>query len=152
MRLPTVCVLVATTRCHYWWSISAQVPCPGAGGVEEEGRYSGHMRTISPYPLWTNRHLWKHYLPTTSFAGGNNVRGVDVPGPMSRRMSCTRVLFGSYMSIGSSLIRVSVSASSAFFIVSPTFSGSPSENRIPLQRQHRQFNLLRESSTQSRTS
>ena len=22
--------------------------------------------------LWTDKHLWKHYLPTTSFADGNN--------------------------------------------------------------------------------
>ena len=53
---------------------------------------------------------------------------------MSSRMSLTRVLFGSYMSVGLSLIRVSVSARSAFFIVSPAFNGSPSENRIPLQQ------------------
>ena len=25
-----------------------------------------------PPHLWTNKHLWKHYLPATSFAGGKN--------------------------------------------------------------------------------
>ena len=30
----------------------------------------GHMGT--PSPLWTDRNLWKHYLPATSLAGGNN--------------------------------------------------------------------------------
>ena len=25
-----------------------------------------------PLPLWKDTHPWKHYLPTTSFAGGND--------------------------------------------------------------------------------
>ena len=24
-------------------------------------------------PLWTDKHLWKHYFPATSFVGGNNL-------------------------------------------------------------------------------
>ena len=27
--------------------------------------------TETETPLWTDKHLWKHYLPATSFAGGN---------------------------------------------------------------------------------
>ena len=31
----------------------------------------GGVSTYS-HPPWTDRHLWKHYLPETSFTGGNN--------------------------------------------------------------------------------
>ena len=49
---------------------------PGGGGWDT--LYSevqcimnnGHM---GPSPLWTYRRLWKHYLPATSFAGGNKI-------------------------------------------------------------------------------
>ena len=58
-----------------------QIWCPGRfptspfGGEEEEVGYP----TMWPYPmmhlmlslLWTDRCLWKHYLPTNLFAGGN---------------------------------------------------------------------------------
>ena len=42
------------------------------GGLYSEVQYimgNGHMET--PLLLWTDRRLWKHYLPATSFAGGN---------------------------------------------------------------------------------
>ena len=41
----------------YWWGGMWHIPwCMGC--------------TYTPI-LWTDRHLWKHYLPVTSFAGGN---------------------------------------------------------------------------------
>ena len=76
-RLPTIHVSVATTRCQYCWgkgdkSSSEQVwtslqwwqPVVSSGG----GGYHGHMET--PLNRMTDRHLWKHYLPATSFACG----------------------------------------------------------------------------------
>ena len=33
---------------------------------------NGHMGTPVPMDRMTDKHLLKHYLPATSFAGGNN--------------------------------------------------------------------------------
>ena len=39
----------------------------------EIGDQEGTWLQIYPIrPLWTDKHLWKHYLPTTSLAGGKN--------------------------------------------------------------------------------
>ena len=29
---------------------------------------------LRPAPLWTDKQMWKHYLPATSFAGGENYK------------------------------------------------------------------------------
>ena len=89
-------------RTTHLLTISHGVPCPmylgGGGWVPTPGHaHSGgmsthpwipgysqkgpgtrdarpHIRDMGPEipPLWTDRHLWKHYLPVTSFAGGND--------------------------------------------------------------------------------
>ena len=66
------------------YPVVSHVPCmggeypPGASvptwGVNTYPLYiptPGGANFHSQPPLWTYRHLWKHYLPATSFAGGN---------------------------------------------------------------------------------
>ena len=87
--------------CLQWWppevssrGVGTLVPCQGGvtqvSGREEKypGPMSGQGETggrvgavmsntswvmVTLEPPWTDRHLCKHYLPTTSFAGGNNL-------------------------------------------------------------------------------
>ena len=37
----------------------------------------GGVVRYSPHTPWTDTHLWKHYLPATSFAGGNYSKETD---------------------------------------------------------------------------
>ena len=41
------------------------------GGYGPEGYGPGGVVAL-PLPPWTDKYLWKHYLPATSFAGGKN--------------------------------------------------------------------------------
>ena len=64
----------------------SQVPCTEGRGYsrshvwEGRGLVSYHVTfprmhvMYLPHPLVTDEHLWKHYLPQTSFAGGNYIR------------------------------------------------------------------------------
>ena len=82
--LLTASVFVAVTRCQYCWGEISQAPCQ-VGIQWNLWTYSppGHshpllvtpdgLHWIHTHPLWTDRHLWKHYLPTTSFADGKNL-------------------------------------------------------------------------------
>ena len=74
-KTATVRVVVAATRCQYWWShvqggIYTPTPSPPSGHPQPLER-SWDQAYIPP-PLWTDRHLWKHYLPATTVAGGKN--------------------------------------------------------------------------------
>ena len=107
-RLPAIRVSVATTRCHYQlgrssservWTVSSddyQMSVAGGGG-----RCPGLMGGTPPcdlshdacdvptptptpiQPLWTewlvDGHLWKHYLPATSLAGGKKCAKYSLP-------------------------------------------------------------------------
>ena len=95
--LRIVCVVVATTRCHYWGGytyLTPAIPTPSAiapwhtcspqhthptpqKNLEPDiptypQKAPGTMHTL-PHPKQNDRHLWKHYLPTTSLAGGNYI-------------------------------------------------------------------------------
>ena len=69
---------VLVTRCHYHRAradggLYSEVPCLG-GGVHVQW---GPMPRGEELGLWgpcsmTDNHDWKHYLPATSLAGGNN--------------------------------------------------------------------------------
>ena len=106
--LPTILFLVATTRCQYWWgggvgpqmnkfeqvcSHDHQMSVVGVGPMSDvQGRgvvpYHVMFPTYSPPPMWTDTCLWKHYLPQTSFVGGNNAS----TRMHSSRMSTTRFI------------------------------------------------------------
>ena len=63
-RLPTVRVLVATTRCQYQWKGGYQPPPPV---TPTQPRYLTPRRTYTPQQ--NNRHRWKT-LPSCYFIGG----------------------------------------------------------------------------------
>ena len=105
--LPTILFLVATTRCQYWWggvgpqmnkfeqvcSHDHQMSVVGVGprsDVQAKGVVPYHVMfpTYPPPPMWTDTCLWKHYLPQTSFLGGNNAS----TRMHSSRMSTTRFI------------------------------------------------------------
>ena len=83
-RLPSVCVSVAATGCQYWWGGRVrpqvkkfeQVSCyvsSGGGYVPRSHIWRKipyhvtyqmmHVMLTTPN-LWTDRRIWKHYLPT----------------------------------------------------------------------------------------
>ena len=82
-----------------WWSPDVIGRGTGAGGESsrlmsgEGSRVRGRARGWAlysevqwiwvmviwhPLPTWTDRHIWKHYLPATLLAGGNNQEGKPV--------------------------------------------------------------------------
>ena len=86
--LPTVHVSVATTRCQYQWG-RGQVPrCDVQEGKGMWCR-SPDLIYLPLLPLATDRYLWKHYLPTTSFAGVILLSGTRLH---SSRMHTARLL------------------------------------------------------------
>ena len=48
--------------------------CGGGTGALPSDLFHDSCDVPTPSPLWTDRRLWKHYLPGTSFAGGSYSR------------------------------------------------------------------------------
>ena len=73
-----------------------EVPCLvcvcGEGGTHHTRSHptpkKGHATRVPTLPSWTDRHLWKHYLPATSLAGGNNSAFIRY----TRRFPCLVIL------------------------------------------------------------
>ena len=81
--IPVGCALPACRP----YPVVSQVPCPGGYPHQDiptpwtyllPRKGAGTRHTHPPertwdkrYPPWTDRRLWKHYLPATSFTGGN---------------------------------------------------------------------------------
>ena len=73
---------VATTRCQYrgWLpctyppsSHTHPTPTPKRPVTRHTNTQKGPGTSYTT-PLWSDTRLWKHYLPPTSLAGGNNTR------------------------------------------------------------------------------
>ena len=78
-------------RHNYLLTVSRSIPCiRGWVFTPRKGTHSQGVGTYPlslwtdthPYPLlpplWTEAHLWKQYLPATSFAGGKNKSGPSI--------------------------------------------------------------------------
>ena len=65
--------------------------CVWGGGTHHTRSHppkKGHGTRVPTLPSWTDRHLWKHYLPATSLAGGNNSAFIRY----TRRFPCLVIL------------------------------------------------------------
>ena len=60
-------------RSHMSPGLMPEVGGGGAGALLSD-LFHDSCDVPTPSPLWTDRRLWKHYLPGTSFAGGNYSR------------------------------------------------------------------------------
>ena len=76
----------------------------GSGGRETPGGMYSEDQCIMGNddigtPLWTGRHKWKHYLPATSIAGGNNIGGNEGSNASSwiNTTEGISILFGSHV-------------------------------------------------------
>ena len=74
-RLPIICVLVAATRCHYWWERGQGYLLPPGYLSSLKGPETRDTKpTPSPGERMTDRRLWKDYLPATTVADSNKLK------------------------------------------------------------------------------
>ena len=59
-------------------TISRSIPCIGGWYTHLPGQTHLQGSGVSSHPQWTDRYLCKHYLPATSFVGGNNTKEKNI--------------------------------------------------------------------------
>ena len=87
LSAPVGCIPPVCCHIPLYPMSGAWVPTPGHTFTPWTYSYPGRglVTEIPSSRLQADRHLWKHYLPATSLAGGNNAQTALLTGPKSMR-------------------------------------------------------------------